>query len=253
VVMVFVVNFTSINILAVVSSAKSRDLCPVVVAGNSGISVVMVFVVNSTSLNILVVVSSAKSRDVFPVVVVAGNSGNSVVLGYVVTSFCVVESCCVPCTALTGSEFRNSSGVTASPGLSSCVTSGPLDAGFVCVLVTAGSGSCTLVLSAVPSVALEFCCRGPTAPGGSENGLVVVGSVGPEVNLLASSGRSEVVRDVVNCPSSVVRENVGSMFAVFDGAMVVSEYGSGRTGFSCPATKACLQASTHSAAKTVWK
>jgi hypothetical protein len=82
---------------------------------------------------------------------------------------------------------------------------------------------------------------------------VVVGSVGPEVDLLASCGRPEAGREVVIFPSSVVRKNVGTLFSVVEGVMVVSEYGIGGTGFSCPATKAFQQASTHSTAKTLWK
>jgi hypothetical protein len=176
-----------------------------------------------------------------------------VVVEYVVVSLCVVESCCVSSTALPGSEFRSSSCVTASCGLCSCVTPVPLDAGIVCLLVTAVSGAGTLVLSAGPSVALEFCSRVPTAPGGSKNGFVVVGSVRPEVDLLASFGRPETGRDVLNCPSSVVHTNVGTLFSVVEGVMVVSEYGSGRTVFCCPATKACQSASTQITAKTLWK
>ena len=258
VVMVFVVDSTSINILAVELSVKSRDLCPVVVVGSSGISVVMVFVVDSTSLNILAAEFSVKFCNLCLVVFVADivvvSSGNSMVVEYVVMSLYVVESCCVSCTSLIGSEFRNSSYVTAGPDSCSCVTSGPLVAGIVCMLVTAssGSGSCTLVLSDGPSVAPAFCFRDPTAPGGSEFVSVFVRSVRPEVGLLASFRRPEPGRDV-NCPSSVVRKNVGSFSSVVEGVMVVLEFGNGTTGSSFPATKARQQASTHVTARTLWK
>ena len=121
------------------------------------------------------------------------------------------------------------------------------------MLVTAGSDSCTLVLSSGPSVTLAFCFRGPTTPGGSEFVFVFFLSVGPELGLLASFRRPGPGRDVVSCPSSVVRKIVGTFFPVVEGVMVVLEYGSGRTGFSLPATKARKQASTHSTARTLWK
>jgi hypothetical protein len=177
-------------------------------------------------------------------------------------SLCVVESCCASCIALTVSEFRMSSCVIAGPvfllsnvllpiKLFSCVTSGPLDAGTVCVLATAGSVSCTRVLSAGPAVALEFCCRGPTAPDGSNDGFVVVVSVGPAVDLLALFGRPAAGPDVVNCPSSVVGNNLGTLLSVVEGVMVVSVFGSGRMVFFCPATKACQQACANTTAKTL--